>query len=111
RTRKSYKRHIMSPVPAGSAWPEFRSPPLDSEEFAVLEAYRAHVAERAALGIPPLPLSKQQVTELVELLKNPPAGEEAFLVELLTYRVPAGDRKSTRLNSSHVKISYAVFCL
>src|SRR5690606_41282835 len=23
----------------------------------------------------------------------------------------AGDRKSTRLNSSHVKISYAVFCL
>jgi hypothetical protein len=56
----------------------------------VLEAYRAHVAERAALGIPPLPLSKQQVTELVALLKNPPPGEEAFLVELLTYRVPAG---------------------
>ncbi len=56
----------------------------------MLEAYRAHVAERAALGIPPLPLSKQQATELVELLKNPPAGEEAFLVELLTYRVPAG---------------------
>ena len=56
----------------------------------MLEAYRAHVAERAALGIPPLPLSKQQVAELVELLKNPPAGEEAFLVELLTYRVPAG---------------------
>ncbi|MBS0550959.1 MAG: aconitate hydratase B, partial [Proteobacteria bacterium] len=56
----------------------------------MLEAYRAHVAERAALGIPPLPLSKQQATELVALLKNPPAGEEAFLVELLTYRVPAG---------------------
>jgi len=56
----------------------------------VLEAYRAHVAERAALGIPPLPLNKQQTAELVDLLKNPPAGEEAFLVELLTYRVPAG---------------------
>jgi aconitate hydratase 2/2-methylisocitrate dehydratase len=56
----------------------------------VLEAYRAHVAERAALGIPPLPLSKQQTTELVALLKNPPAGEEATLVELITYRVPAG---------------------
>ncbi|HHV49066.1 MAG TPA: bifunctional aconitate hydratase 2/2-methylisocitrate dehydratase [Rhodocyclaceae bacterium] len=56
----------------------------------MLEAYRAHVAERAALGIPPLPLSKQQTTELVALLKNPPAGEEAALVELLTYRVPAG---------------------
>jgi len=56
----------------------------------VLEAYRAHVAERAALGIPPLPLSKQQTTELVALLKNPPKGEEAALVELITYRVPAG---------------------
>ncbi|MBI2277829.1 MAG: bifunctional aconitate hydratase 2/2-methylisocitrate dehydratase [Dechloromonas sp.] len=56
----------------------------------MLEAYRAHVAERAALGIPPLPLSKQQTTELVGLLKNPPAGEEAALVELITYRVPAG---------------------
>ena len=56
----------------------------------MLEAYRAHVAERAALGIPPLPLSKQQTTELVALLKNPPAGEEAALVELITYRVPAG---------------------
>ena len=43
-----------------------------SEEVAVLEAYRAHVAERAALGIPPLPLSKQQVTELVALLQDPP---------------------------------------
>jgi aconitate hydratase 2/2-methylisocitrate dehydratase len=56
----------------------------------VLETYRAHVAERAALGIPPLPLTKQQTTELVALLMNPPKGEEAFLVELLTHRVPAG---------------------
>ncbi|MGV0974707.1 MAG: bifunctional aconitate hydratase 2/2-methylisocitrate dehydratase [Azonexus sp.] len=56
----------------------------------MLEAYRAHVAERATLGIPPLPLSKQQTTELVALLKNPPKGEEAALVELITYRVPAG---------------------
>ncbi|WP_028455096.1 bifunctional aconitate hydratase 2/2-methylisocitrate dehydratase [Chitinilyticum litopenaei] len=56
----------------------------------MLEAYRQHVAERAALGIPPLPLTAQQVVELVELLKNPPAGEEAFLVDLLTHRVPPG---------------------
>jgi len=56
----------------------------------VLESYRAHVAERAALGIPPLPLTAQQTEELVGLLKNPPQGEEAALVELLTYRVPAG---------------------
>jgi aconitate hydratase 2 / 2-methylisocitrate dehydratase len=56
----------------------------------MLEAYRSHVAERAALGIPPLPLSAQQTKELVGLLKNPPKGEEAALVELITYRVPAG---------------------
>jgi aconitate hydratase 2/2-methylisocitrate dehydratase len=56
----------------------------------VLEAYRSHVAERAALGIPPLPLNAQQTADLVKLLKNPPKGEENFLVELITYRVPAG---------------------
>ncbi|MDR2787480.1 MAG: bifunctional aconitate hydratase 2/2-methylisocitrate dehydratase [Candidatus Accumulibacter sp.] len=56
----------------------------------MLSAYRVHAAERAALGIPPLPLSKQQTAELIELLKNPPKGEEAFLVDLLVYRVPAG---------------------
>ncbi|EXI89803.1 MAG: Aconitate hydratase 2 [Candidatus Accumulibacter regalis] len=56
----------------------------------MLESYRAHVAERAALGIPPLPLTAQQTEELVGLLKNPLQGEEAALVELLTYRVPAG---------------------
>ncbi len=56
----------------------------------MLESYRAHVAERAALGIPPLPLTAKQTAELVGLLNNPPAGEEANLVELITYRVPAG---------------------
>jgi aconitate hydratase 2/2-methylisocitrate dehydratase len=60
------------------------------KDVAVLESYRAHVAERAALGIPPLPLTAQQTKELVELLKNPPQGEGENLVELLTYRVPAG---------------------
>ncbi len=56
----------------------------------MLEAYRQHVAERGVLGIPPLPLTKQQAEELVALLKNPPKGEEAFLVDLITQRVPAG---------------------
>ncbi|SMC23765.1 aconitase [Andreprevotia lacus DSM 23236] len=56
----------------------------------MLEAYRQHVAERAALGIPPLPLTAQQVADLVTLLQNPPAGEEAFLVDLITHRVPPG---------------------
>jgi len=56
----------------------------------VLEAYRKHVEERAAEGVPPKPLDPEQTAALVELLKNPPAGEEAFLLELLTDRVPAG---------------------
>ena len=45
----------------------------------MLQAYRVHVAERAVLGIPPLPLSAKQTGELIELLKNPPQGEEAML--------------------------------
>ena len=56
----------------------------------MLEAYREHVAEREALGIPALPLTREQTEELVQLLQDPPKGEEAFLVELLTHRVPAG---------------------
>ena len=56
----------------------------------MLQAYRQHVEERAAQGIPPLPLNAEQVAQLVELLKNPPAGEEETLVDLLTNRVPPG---------------------
>jgi aconitate hydratase 2/2-methylisocitrate dehydratase len=56
----------------------------------VLKEYRQHVEERAAEGIPPKPLNAEQVADLVELLKNPPAGEEDVLVELLAERVPPG---------------------
>jgi aconitate hydratase 2/2-methylisocitrate dehydratase len=56
----------------------------------MLESYRKHVAERAALGIPPLPLSAGQTSELCELLKNPPALEEETLLHLLRDRVPPG---------------------
>lgn len=56
----------------------------------MLEAYRKHVEERAAQGIPPKPLNAEQVNELVELLKTPPSDEGEFLVDLLTNRIPAG---------------------
>ncbi|MFN3238836.1 MAG: aconitate hydratase B, partial [Pseudomonadales bacterium] len=56
----------------------------------MLEAYRQHVAERAEQGIDPKPLSAAQVNDLVELLKNPPAGEESYILDLITNRVPAG---------------------
>ena len=66
----------------------------------MLQAYRQHTAERAALGIPPLPLDAKQVAELIELIKNPPAGEEAFLVDLLTHRVPPGVDDAAKVKAS-----------
>jgi aconitate hydratase 2 / 2-methylisocitrate dehydratase len=65
----------------------------------VLVEYRKHIEERAALGIPPLPLSVEQTTALVDLLKNPPAGEEDTLVELLIHRVPAGVDDAARIKA------------
>jgi aconitate hydratase 2/2-methylisocitrate dehydratase len=56
----------------------------------MLEQYRKHVAERAAEGIVPKPLDAEQVAALVELIKQPPAGEEQFILDLLANRVPAG---------------------
>lgn len=56
----------------------------------MLEAYRQHVAERAAEGIPPKPLTAEQVAGLIELIGNPPAGEEQALLDLLSERVPPG---------------------
>jgi aconitate hydratase 2/2-methylisocitrate dehydratase len=60
------------------------------KESIVLQEYRSHVEERAAIGIVPKPLNADQVAGLVELLKSPPTGEEEFLVDLITNRVPAG---------------------
>ncbi|SFP85542.1 aconitase [Geopseudomonas sagittaria] len=56
----------------------------------MLASYRQHLEERAQQGLPPLALNAEQTTALVELLKNPPAGEEQVLVDLITHRVPAG---------------------
>ncbi len=66
----------------------------------MLQAYREHAAERAALGIPPLALSAQQVAELVELIKNPPAGETEFLLDLLVNRVPPGVDDASKVKAS-----------
>ena len=71
-----------------------------SNEF--LSTYRVHVAERAALGIPPLPLSAKQTAAVIELLKTPPAGEESTLVDLITYRVPAGVDDAAKVKASYL---------
>src|SRR3954467_12580338 len=66
----------------------------------MLQAYVEHVAERAKLGIPPLPLSAKQTADLIELIKSAPAKEEAFLLDLLTHRVPPGVDDAAKVKAS-----------
>jgi aconitate hydratase 2/2-methylisocitrate dehydratase len=66
----------------------------------MLKAYREHAAKRAEQGVVPLPLDAAQVTALVELFKSPPAGEEAFLLDLLSSRVPAGVDDAARVKAA-----------
>jgi aconitate hydratase 2/2-methylisocitrate dehydratase len=68
----------------------------------MLKAYVDHVAERAALGIPPLPLSAKQTADLIELLKNPSAAEADFLLTLITDRVPAGVDDAAKVKASYL---------
>jgi aconitate hydratase 2/2-methylisocitrate dehydratase len=66
----------------------------------MLKAYRQHAAERAALGIPPLPLDAKQTAELIELITASPADEGSFLLELLTHRVPPGVDDAAKVKAS-----------
>ena len=66
----------------------------------MLEAYRAHVSERAEVGIPPKALDPTWAAELVELLKAPPAGEEEFLLDLIANRVPPGVDEAAYVKAS-----------
>ncbi|MGV8836562.1 MAG: bifunctional aconitate hydratase 2/2-methylisocitrate dehydratase, partial [Cellvibrio sp.] len=68
----------------------------------MLEAYRKQVAERAAEGIPPKPLNAEQVAGLVELLKNPPAGEAEVLLDLITNRVPPGVDEAAYVKAAYL---------
>ncbi len=66
----------------------------------MLEAYRQHVAEREAEGIPPLPMDAEQTAQLVELIKNPPAGETDFVLDLFVNRVPPGVDEASYVKAS-----------
>ena len=57
---------------------------------AFLTSYRQAAQEREALGVPALALNAGQTQALTELLEQPPAGEEAFLLHLLSERIPPG---------------------
>ncbi|MHB8150341.1 MAG: bifunctional aconitate hydratase 2/2-methylisocitrate dehydratase [Desulfobulbia bacterium] len=65
----------------------------------MLEAYQKHVAERAALGLPPLPLSAAQTTALVALLQKPAAGTEAILVDLISNQVVPGVDEASKVKA------------
>jgi aconitate hydratase 2/2-methylisocitrate dehydratase len=56
----------------------------------MIEEYLKHIRERAGLGIPPLPLSAEQTSDLCALLTDPPPGQERFLLTLLEGRVSPG---------------------
>lgn len=66
----------------------------------MLEAYRKHVEERAAEGVVPKPLDPEQTAALIELLKTPPTGEEDFILDLITNRVPAGVDQAAYVKAS-----------
>ncbi|SFV51712.1 Aconitate hydratase 2 [hydrothermal vent metagenome] len=57
--------------------------------MAFMDEYKAHVEERAKLGIPPLPLSAEWTVELIEMIKNNEGDMEENLY-LLENRVPPG---------------------
>ncbi|MDN5844456.1 MAG: bifunctional aconitate hydratase 2/2-methylisocitrate dehydratase [Alcaligenaceae bacterium] len=68
----------------------------------MLDSYRTEAAAREAMGIPALPLTAHQTAELIELLKNPPKGEESFLLDLFTHRVPAGVDEAASVKASYL---------
>ncbi len=65
-----------------------------------LTSYRVHVDERATNGIPPKPLDAAQTSAVVEGLKTPPQGEEAYLLDLLVNRVAPGVSESAKVKSA-----------
>ncbi|MBL4638716.1 MAG: aconitate hydratase B, partial [Proteobacteria bacterium] len=56
----------------------------------MLTEYQSHVEQRGQEGLPPLPLEAEQVTGLVELLKQPQGDNSQTLLDLLIHRVPPG---------------------
>ena len=66
----------------------------------MLDAYRSHVAERAAQGIPPLPLDAKQTAELIELIKGPQTADADYLMDMLTHRVPPGVDDAAKVKAS-----------
>ncbi len=65
-----------------------------------LQNYQKHIDERAAQGVVPKPLDAEQTAQLIELLKNSPAEQADYLLELFKTRVPAGVDEAAYVKAS-----------
>src|SRR5207249_9993046 len=102
-----------SPASTASAPPG--SPPFPTRRSSDLApAIFERVEPGFAIGYKPEDIERGRAVRmkipLEDMVKDVRAGVKALAAEKLKVGV-VGDRKSTRLNSSHVSISYAVFCL
>src|SRR5262245_64115595 len=89
------------------------------QQTSVINAIRAHLAEFGVIA----PVGRKGVEELLRVVADPNdkrvpevvrvcvAALGSQLLSLKKQILDFEDRKSTRLNSSHLGISYAVFCL
>ncbi len=66
----------------------------------MLQEYQKHVEERAAEGLPPLPLDAAQVSQIVESLKQPKSADNEEMLELLVHRVPPGVDKAAYVKAA-----------
>src|SRR5437773_7676221 len=83
----------------------FRRPPT-STLFPYTTLFRSHGAHRVGHPrVERLVLHGDRVRRVARAVRRRRAGQG------IVRRRRDGDRKSTRLNSSHITISYAVFCL
>ncbi len=65
----------------------------------MLDAYLQHEKERNAQGIPALPLTPDQTTELCKLLQSPPTGREELLLHLFRERIAPGVDAAARVKA------------
>src|SRR5256885_3387648 len=88
-----------------------RRPPR-STLFPYTTLFRSSLCE--ILGIDTADFKKRIITSIIKNSRYKPSVFEPLISDTLFARLNESmykDRKSTRLNSSHLVISYAVFCL
>ena len=107
--RRILKRSVTSNILLGTGSAKLHSVTGKSiSSFGVIsrnfstfkDEYDGAAAERALQKIVPKPLDAESTSKLCELLKNPPAGEESFLVDLLTNRISPGVDESAYVKAA-----------